>query len=104
MKALQQSLAKLESNDTQVLGVSMDSPFSNFDELQSAESEELRLPIPEDPHLVQQAWRQPSFRIRRTVALSTTVPVALDFHNEVCLGNFGAKRACRSSNGARWPG
>src|SRR6202021_1925672 len=30
MKALQQSLAKLESNDTQVLGVSMDSPFSNF--------------------------------------------------------------------------
>jgi peroxiredoxin len=30
MKALQQSLAKVESNDTQVLGVSMDSPFSNF--------------------------------------------------------------------------
>jgi peroxiredoxin len=52
MKALQQRLAKLESNDTQVLGISMDSPFSNFDELPSAESEELRLPIPEDPHLV----------------------------------------------------
>jgi peroxiredoxin len=30
MKALQQNLAKLESADTQVLGVSMDSPFSNF--------------------------------------------------------------------------
>ena len=30
MKALQQNLARLESTDTQVLGVSMDSPFSNF--------------------------------------------------------------------------
>src|SRR6266851_3078244 len=30
MKALQQNLAKLEGIDTQVLGVSMDSPFSNF--------------------------------------------------------------------------
>jgi peroxiredoxin len=30
MKALQQNLTKLENADTQVLGVSMDSPFSNF--------------------------------------------------------------------------
>jgi peroxiredoxin len=30
MKALQQNLAKLEGADTQVLGVSMDSPFANF--------------------------------------------------------------------------
>ncbi|MGH9529840.1 MAG: redoxin domain-containing protein [Terriglobales bacterium] len=30
MKAFQQNLAKLEGSDTQVLGVSMDSPFSNF--------------------------------------------------------------------------
>jgi glutaredoxin-dependent peroxiredoxin len=30
MKALQQNLTKLEGSDTQVLGVSMDSPFSNF--------------------------------------------------------------------------
>jgi len=30
MKALQQNLARMESADTQVLGVSMDSPFSNF--------------------------------------------------------------------------
>src|SRR5437868_14269992 len=30
MKAFQQNLTKLEGNDTQVLGVSMDSPFSNF--------------------------------------------------------------------------
>jgi peroxiredoxin len=30
MKALQQNLTKLEGTDTQVLGVSMDSPFSNF--------------------------------------------------------------------------
>jgi peroxiredoxin len=30
MKAFQQNLAKLEGTDTQVLGVSMDSPFSNF--------------------------------------------------------------------------
>jgi glutaredoxin-dependent peroxiredoxin len=30
MKALQENLSKLESADTQVLGVSMDSPFSNF--------------------------------------------------------------------------
>src|SRR5882672_1785530 len=30
MKALQQNLTKLEGADTQVLGVSMDSPFSNF--------------------------------------------------------------------------
>jgi hypothetical protein len=30
MKALQQSLSQLEGADTQVLGVSMDSPFSNF--------------------------------------------------------------------------
>lgn len=29
MKAYQQNLAKLEAADTQVLGVSMDSPFSN---------------------------------------------------------------------------
>ena len=29
MKALQQNLSKLEGADTQVLGVSMDSPFSN---------------------------------------------------------------------------
>jgi peroxiredoxin len=30
MKALQQNISKLEAADTQVLGVSMDSPFSNF--------------------------------------------------------------------------
>ncbi len=30
MKAFQASLKKLEGADTQVLGVSMDSPFSNF--------------------------------------------------------------------------
>ena len=30
MKAFQQNLAKLEGADTQVLGVSMDSPFANF--------------------------------------------------------------------------
>jgi peroxiredoxin len=30
MKAFQQNLATLEGADTQVLGVSMDSPFSNF--------------------------------------------------------------------------
>ena len=30
MKALQQNLTRLEGTDTQVLGVSMDSPFSNF--------------------------------------------------------------------------
>jgi len=30
MKAFQQNLSKLESADTQVLGVSMDSPFSNY--------------------------------------------------------------------------
>jgi peroxiredoxin len=30
MKAFQQNLSKLEGADTQVLGVSMDSPFSNF--------------------------------------------------------------------------
>jgi peroxiredoxin Q/BCP len=30
MKALQQNIAKLEAADTQVLGVSMDSPFANF--------------------------------------------------------------------------
>lgn len=30
MKNFQQNLAKLEATDTQVLGVSMDSPFSNF--------------------------------------------------------------------------
>ena len=30
MKAFQQNIAKLEAADTQVLGVSMDSPFSNF--------------------------------------------------------------------------
>jgi len=29
MKAFQENLAKLEATDTQVLGVSMDSPFSN---------------------------------------------------------------------------
>jgi peroxiredoxin (alkyl hydroperoxide reductase subunit C) len=29
MKAFQQSLAKLEATDTQVLGVSMDSPYAN---------------------------------------------------------------------------
>src|SRR5229473_1205544 len=29
MKAFQQALAKLEATDTQVLGVSMDSPFAN---------------------------------------------------------------------------
>ena|SRR5436190_20098239 len=29
MKAFQQSLAKLEASDTQVLGVSVDSPFAN---------------------------------------------------------------------------
>src|SRR5437763_14580853 len=29
MKAFQQNLAKLEANDTQVLGVSIDSPFAN---------------------------------------------------------------------------
>ena len=30
MKAFQKNLSKLEAADTQVLGVSMDSPFSNF--------------------------------------------------------------------------
>jgi peroxiredoxin len=30
MKAFQQNLSKLEGSDTQVLGVSMDSPFSNY--------------------------------------------------------------------------
>src|SRR6185312_7946921 len=30
MKALQQNIARLEGSDTQVLRVSMDSPFSNF--------------------------------------------------------------------------
>jgi peroxiredoxin Q/BCP len=30
MKAFQQNLQKLEGADTQVLGVSMDSPFSNY--------------------------------------------------------------------------
>ena len=30
MKAFQQDISKLEAADTQVLGVSMDSPFSNF--------------------------------------------------------------------------
>lgn len=30
MKAFQQNLKKLEAADTQVLGVSMDSPFSNY--------------------------------------------------------------------------
>ena len=30
MKAFQANIAKLEAADTQVLGVSMDSPFSNF--------------------------------------------------------------------------
>ena len=30
MKAFQRNLSKLEGTDTQVLGVSMDSPFSNF--------------------------------------------------------------------------
>lgn len=30
MKAFQQNIARLEAADTQVLGVSMDSPFSNF--------------------------------------------------------------------------
>jgi len=30
MKAFQQNLGKLEAADTQVLGVSMDSPFANF--------------------------------------------------------------------------
>jgi peroxiredoxin len=30
MKAFQQNLSKLEGANTQVLGVSMDSPFSNF--------------------------------------------------------------------------
>ncbi len=30
MKAFQQNISKLEAADTQVLGVSMDSPFSNF--------------------------------------------------------------------------
>jgi peroxiredoxin len=29
MKSFQQNLSKLEASDTQVLGVSMDSPFSN---------------------------------------------------------------------------
>lgn len=30
MKAFQENISKLEAADTQVLGVSMDSPFSNF--------------------------------------------------------------------------
>ena len=38
MKAFQQNLAKLEGTDTQVLGVSMDSPFSNFAFAQQNES------------------------------------------------------------------
>src|SRR5262245_41858903 len=31
MKAFQENLAKMEGADTQVLGVSMDSPFSNYE-------------------------------------------------------------------------
>jgi peroxiredoxin len=31
MKAFQENLSKMEGADTQVLGVSMDSPFSNFE-------------------------------------------------------------------------
>ncbi|MGH9502319.1 MAG: redoxin domain-containing protein [Terriglobales bacterium] len=30
MRALQQNIGRLDGSDTQVLGVSMDSPFSNF--------------------------------------------------------------------------
>jgi alkyl hydroperoxide reductase subunit AhpC len=38
MKAVQKNLAKLGDTDTQVLGVSMDSPFSNFALLNRTES------------------------------------------------------------------
>ncbi len=42
MKAFQKSLTRLEAADTQVLGVSMDSPFSNF---QFAQQNGVRFPI-----------------------------------------------------------
>ena len=45
MKAFQQNLQKLEAADTQVLGVSMDSPFSNA---AWAEKEGLKFPILSD--------------------------------------------------------
>ena len=45
MKAFQQNLQKLEAADTQVLGVSMDSPFSNA---AWAEKEGLNFPILSD--------------------------------------------------------
>ena len=45
MQAFQQNLQKLEAADTQVLGISMDSPFSNA---AWAEKENLKLPILSD--------------------------------------------------------
>jgi peroxiredoxin len=42
MKAFQQNLSKLEAADTQVLGVSMDSPFSNF---QFAQQNGIKFPL-----------------------------------------------------------
>jgi mycoredoxin-dependent peroxiredoxin len=45
MKAFQQNLQKLEAADTQVLGVSMDSPFSNA---AWAEKEGFKFPILSD--------------------------------------------------------
>ena len=42
MKAFQQNVAKLETADTQVLGVSMDSPFSNY---QFAQQNSISFPL-----------------------------------------------------------
>ncbi len=42
MRAFQQNLQKLEAADTQVLGVSMDSPFSNY---QFAQQNKITFPL-----------------------------------------------------------
>ena len=42
MKAFQENLAKLEGADTQVLGVSMDSPFANY---QFAQQNSITFPL-----------------------------------------------------------
>src|SRR5689334_12352545 len=42
MKAFQQNVTKLEGADTQVLGVSMDSPFSNY---QFAQQNDIAFPL-----------------------------------------------------------
>jgi peroxiredoxin len=46
MKAFQQNLSKLEAADTQVLGVSMDSPFANFN---FAQQNGISFPLLSDP-------------------------------------------------------